>query len=171
MVLFSALSYAKGFSIEARGYYFQPTDQYFKDIYGKAVSFGGEIGINVWKGVNIWIGGDYLSKKGKLTFTEEETELQVIPITCGVRFQFTESGLIPYVGIGIGYFKYKETNPIDSVEKGDVGYIGKVGCFFKIMGGLFFDIEGSYSYCRVKPAEVEADLGGLKAGIGLGFEF
>ena len=36
---------------------------------------------------------------------------------------------------------------------------------------ILFDIKGSYSYCKVKPADLEANLGGLKVGLGLGLEF
>ena len=169
--MFSSLTYADGFFIEAKGNYCQPTDQYFKDIYGSGITYGGEIGIILWKWIGVWAGGDYFNKKGKMTFTEEETKIQITPIYGGIRFQLPNSSISPYLGFGFGYFQYKETNPIGKVEKGDIGYIGQVGCIFKIKGALFFDINGSYSYCKVKPVDIEADLGGLKAGIGLGFEF
>lgn len=46
-----------------------------------------------------------------------------------------------------------------------------LGCRIKAIGLLFLDMKGSYSYCKVKPADIEADLGGFRGGIGLGLEF
>jgi len=169
--LVSASAYADEFFVEVKGSYFRPTDQYFKDVYGNGVSYGGEIGFQASKWISVWAGGDYFTKKGTLTFTEEETELKIFPIYGGIRFRLTQTRISPYLGLGVGYFQYKETNPIGEIEKGDVGYIVQAGCLFKTTGGFFFDIKGSYSYCKVKPADLEADLGGFKAGIGLGFEF
>lgn len=171
IIMFSALSHAEVFFIEAKGNYFQPKDQTFKEIYGNGMSFGGEIGITLGKGIGIWAGGHYFSKKGKLTFTEEDTEIQIIPLYAGLRFRLAKAGIRPYVGFAVGYFRYKEVNQIGTIKKGDIGYIGQVGIIFKVGGALFLDIKGSYSYCKVKPVDIEANLGGLQGGIGLGLEF
>lgn len=159
------------FKIEAIGYYFQPSDKAFKNIYGSGISYGGEISITIWKWISILAGGNYYYKKGKTSFAKEETEIQIIPLYGGIKLQLPNSNISPYAGFGIGYFTYKETSLIGKVEEGNIGYIGQLGCLIKIAGGLFLDIKGSYSYCKVKPVDIEADLGGLKAGIGLGFEF
>jgi len=170
-IFLSGLANAAGFMVELKAQYFTPSEKAFKDVYGSQMTFGGEIGIHLGKGISIWAGGDYFSRKGKLSFTEEETKMQIIPLYVGIKYRFSAGKINPYLGLGIGYFQYKESNPIGKIEEGDMGYIGEVGCLFKIKGGLFFDIKGSYSYCKVKPAEIKAALGGLKAGIGLGFEF
>lgn len=169
--MFSALSNAETFFIEAKGNYFQPKDQSFKDIYGKGMSFGGEIGITLGKGISIWAGGHYFSKKGELTLTEEDTKIHIIPLYAGLRYRLEKASIRPYVGFALGYFRYKEANPIGTVKKGDIGYIGQIGVIFKVGGLLFFDIKGSYSYCKVKPVDIEANLGGLQVEIGLGLEF
>ena len=169
--LFGTLVFGGNFRIEAVGYYFQPSEKAFKDIYGSGITYGGEIGLNLWKGIGIWAGGDYYTNKGKSTFTKEDIEIQLFPLYGGIKIQLPKSSIRPYAGFGVGYFQYIETTPFGTVEKGDIGYIGQVGCMFKIGGALFFDIKGSYSYCKVKPVDIEADIGGLKAGIGLGFEF
>jgi len=172
ILLFGIFAYGgRVFKIEAVGYYFQPSDKAFKDIYSSGISYGGEISITIWRGINVLAGGDYYYKKGKTSFTEEETEIQIIPLYGGIKLQVPNSNISPYAGFGIGYFTYKETSQIGKVEEGNMGFIGQLGCSFKIARGLFLDIKGSYSYCKVKPVDIEADLGGLKAGIGLGFEF
>lgn len=160
-----------GFSIEAVGIYFQPSDENFREIYGGGTFFGGEIGITFWKGIGIWAGGHIINKKGMTTFTQEETELQIMPIYGGLKFRVPNSRVSPYFGLGVGYFKYKETTPMGTVEKGDIGYIGQVGCIFRILGPIMLDIKASYSYCKIMPANVEADLGGLQGIVGVGFDF
>ncbi|NIO48888.1 MAG: outer membrane beta-barrel protein [Candidatus Aminicenantes bacterium] len=171
IIMFPALSHAGAFFIEANANYFRPKDQSFKEIYRNGKSFGGEIGITLGKGISIWAGGHYFSKKGKLTFTEEDTKIQIIPLYAGLRYRLEKANIRPYVGFAIGYFRYKEANPIGTIKKGDIGYIGQVGIIFKVGGALFLDIKGSYSYCKVKPVDIEANLGGLQGGIGLGLEF
>ena len=169
--LCGTFAYGGNFQIEVIGHYFQPSEKVFKDIYGSGMSYGGEISINLWKWIAFWAGGDYYSKNGTTTFTEEETKIRIVPFYAGIKFQLKRSSINPYAGFGLGYFQYKETNPIGKVEKSDLGYIGQVGCLFKIFGSLFIDIKGSYSYCKVKPVDIEANLGGLRIGAGLGFEF
>ena len=171
IVLLSVSVHAADYMIELKTSYFTPSEQAFKDVYGSGMTFGGEVGITLWKGFGIWAGGDYFSRKGELTFTEESTEIKIIPLYAGIRYQFRQEKIAPYIGLGIGYFRFKETNPIGKVEEGDLGFIGQVGCLFRVVGSLFFDIKGSYSYCKAKPMDIEADMGGLKAGIGIGFEF
>jgi len=171
IIMSFASAYAKEVRIIVRGKYFQPVEQDFIDIYGKGMIYGGEINISVWKRIDIWAGVDYFSNKGELTFSKEETEIQIIPIYGGIKYRLSKGMLNPYIGLGLGYFLYKETNPIGTVEKGNIGYITQLGCLIKIMEGLFLDIHGAYNYCRVKPADKEANLGGLQGGIGLGFEF
>ncbi|UCC41209.1 MAG: outer membrane beta-barrel protein [Candidatus Aminicenantes bacterium] len=171
IVFLSVSAIAADFMVELKTSYFAPSEQIFKDVYGSGMTIGGEIGITLWKGLGIWAGADYFSRKGELTFTEESTKIQIIPLYAGIRYQFQQEKIAPYIGLGIGYFRFKETNPIGKVEEGDIGYIGQVGCLFKVVGSLFFDIKGSYSYCKAKPMDIKADMGGLKAGIGIGFEF
>lgn len=172
LILFwTGAAFAEGVFIELKGSYFTPSDQYFKDIYGGGICYGGEIGITVWKGLSVWAGGDFFAKKGKMTFTGEETEISIIPLCGGIMYQLSSSSVRPYAGFGVGYFQYKESTPVVDVSKGDIGYMGMVGCIVKIGEKFFFDLKASFSSCKVKPLEIEADLGGLKGGIGLGFEF
>jgi hypothetical protein len=64
-----------------------------------------------------------------------------------------------------------EPNLLGSVKHQDWGYLAQFGFVVKISKALFLDLQGSYSECRVNPAGVEANLGGLQAGIGMGLEF
>jgi len=158
-------------SLEVKGAYFQPTEKVFKEIYGNGQTYGLELGIRIWGGLAVWASGDYFTATGKLTFTGEVTKIRIIPVCGGGKYYFLSGRISPYVGLGVGYFAYKEESPIGKVEKGNLGYIGKAGISFNISSGIIIDIQADYSHCQVKPAEVKANLGGLQAGIGLGVVF
>jgi hypothetical protein len=164
-------SQARKFYIEAKGGYFMPTEQAFKEIYGSNLCWGGEIGTYLSRYFGIWAGVDYYSKMGKLTFTEEDTKLRIAPILVGAKLFVPISKHSLYLGGGIGYFQYKESNEIEVIKKGDFGFVGKAGLVLRFGAAFFFDLQGSYTSCKVKPAELEANLGGLLVGAGIGFQF
>jgi hypothetical protein len=131
--------------------YFFPTEERFKTVYGNGLAIDGELTIAVLKDVKVWVGASYLSKKGELTFTKEETKLKIMPLKGGLKYRILKGNLNIYVGIGVGYHQLKETNPIGDVSKGGLGYLAKMGGFFNMGGGGLFEIFTEYSYCRIKP--------------------
>jgi len=171
MLLAAGRAFSADFYMEAKGAYFRPSDSVFREVYGSGPVYGGEIGFNFRSGIGIWMGGDYFSKTGKLTYTEEETKIRVVPLALGVRYNFEIGNLVPYIGAGLSYFQFKESNVIGTIEDSDIGFIGKLGVNWRIGTMFFLDFFGSYSHCRVKPEDVEADVGGLEAGIGVGLRF
>jgi len=164
-------SQARKFYMEAKGGYFMPTEEAFKEIYGSNVCWGGEIGTLLSRYFGIWAGVDYYSKMGKLTFTGEDTKLRIAPILVGGKLYIPISKHRLYLGAGVGYFQYKESNAIEVIKKGDIGFVGKAGLVLRFGAAFLFDLQGSYTYCKVKPGELEADLGGLLLGAGIGFQF
>jgi hypothetical protein len=166
------VSYAgNNFRVAAMASYFQPSERTFKSIYGGGVAFGGEVSLRLWKWMRIWANGDAYNKQGQTTLTAEKTRINIIPLGLGLMFELGDSRIRPSAGFGFGYFRYRETNPIGKVEKGEFGYIARLACDIKISGPFFFAVRSSYSFCKVNPAGVEANLGGLKGGVGLGWEF
>lgn len=156
---------------EIKGAYFSPTDDAFKDIYGRGKTYGAEVGFKFNKFFGLWISAENFSKKGKMTFTQEETTLKIMPISAGLSLEVGLGFVSPYAHLGVGYFHYEESNVLGQVRKNNVGYVGQVGFLIKAIGPLYLNLFGQYSSCKVKPLELEADLGGLKAGAGLGLQF
>jgi len=157
--------------IKAGVNYFSPPEQRFKDVYGNGMTYSGEIGIGVWKGLKLWISGGYFTKKGELFFTKEKTKVRIFPIGGGIKYLLTEGRANLYTGMGLYYYQFKETNPIGDVSKSGLGYVGQIGVFLKVIGGLIVDFNLDYSYCRMRPVERSINIGGFQAGIGLGYEF
>lgn len=151
--------------------YFSPSEKSFKDIYGGGMAIGGEINIKLWKFIDFWLVGNYYSKKGSLPFTKEETKMTLIPIGGGLKIRFQKGAINPYIGLGPVIYVYKETNPIGVAKGTNVGFIGQAGCYFNIVGGLLLDVCINYSYCSVNPQKIKSNLGGIHAGIGIGYAF
>lgn len=170
-VCLSGLAYTADVTVELKVHYFSPSEQAFKDIYGGGLMYGGEVSVGVWRDLDLWLGGSYFSKKGELTFTKEETKLELIPIGVGAKYRILSGNFALYVGLGLNYYQYKETNPIGDVSEGGLGYIGKVGSYVKVSERLLIDLYVNYSYCKVKPADFKINIGGLEAGAGVGYRF
>ena len=151
--------------------YFRPSKQAFRNIYGNGVMYRAEIGIGIGRGLELWMGSGYFSKKGELSFTKEITKLQILPVGGGVRYISIEGNINLYTGIGLNYYQVKETNPIGEVSKGRLGFGGETGAFKRITGDLIIDFRMHYYYCKIELADRKINIGGLTVGIGLGYEF
>ncbi len=151
--------------------YFVPSEQSFKDIYGGGMAFGAEVNIKVWRLVDFWLVGNYYSKGGRLPFTKEDTDMTIIPIGLGLKLRVQRGALNPYLGFSPMIYIYEEKNEINEAKGTSFGFVGQAGCYFRVIGRFLIDVSVNYSYCKAKPQRIQAQLGGLQAGIGLGFEF
>lgn len=157
---------------EFKGHYFNPSDQRNKDIYGSGWVFGGEIGFGVRQSLNVYVSGSYYSKEGELTYTKENTKLKIIPLAVGAKYHFNiAGGLNLYAGAGLTYNIFKEENPIGNVSKNGFGFVVNSGLLAFVFEGLYLDGYVNYSYCKMKPANVDINIGGLELGLGIGYKF
>jgi opacity protein-like surface antigen len=171
VVLLSWTANASDVIVELRAHYLHPSEEAFRDIYGGGMMYGGEVSIGVWKGLEVWFGGSYFSKKGELTFTKEETKLEICPLGGGLKYKLKIGVFNLYAGAGLNYYQYKESNPLGDVSKGGLGCIGKIGSYVKVTEDLLIDLYINYSYCKLKPADFEINIGGIEAGVGIGYSF
>jgi hypothetical protein len=171
LVLYGCFAFSTNFTVELKGAYLNPSGKDFREIYGSGMTCGGEIGIGVNKSLDFWAGANYFSKKGQLTFSKEGTELNIIPFGGGIRYKILDGTIRPYVGMGVNYYQFKESNPIGEISKGGLGYLGKIGGLLKVARGPMVDLFLEYSYCKLKPADFEINIGGIQAGIGIGYGF
>lgn len=167
MVGLISVSASAGFGI--RGIYFTPSDADFKSIYGGGLKYGGEISFSLTKGLDLWLDGGYFARTGKLTYSQEETKLTLIPIGGGLRYRFIQGSVEPYVGAGARYFMFKESNPIGDVSANAIGFVGKAGLILYPTKGFGIEVHVAYSSCKMKPADYEFDVGGIEFGAGIIF--
>lgn len=171
LLLLSSTVQAKEVILKLTCGYFLPAEQAFKDVYGNGLTWGGEAAIYVWKNVGLWLGGGYFGKEGRLTFTQEETKVQILPFGGGIKLKTSSENLDLYSGLGLRYNSFKESNPIGEASKGGLGIVVMIGGIIKILKEVALDLSVEYSYCRMKPADFTINIGGLSVGLGLGYEF
>ena len=101
-LLISGMINAKISYLELRTNYFNPSNRDFKDIYGGGIQYGLELGFDIRESFTVWVGGSYFKKKGELTFTKEETTLNILKLfEVGIRLKFSKKLVVPYIGAGI----------------------------------------------------------------------
>lgn len=171
MVVLFSVGTSASVSIGLQGTYFSPLDSDFKNIYGAGWMYGGEFTFNFNKNLDFWLDGGYFAKTGRLTLTKEETKLTLIPIGAGLRYRIVQRKICPYISVGARYFLFREKNVIGEVNKGGIGFVGKVGLAIFLSNHFGLDINAKYSSCRMKPADFNFDVGGLEAGAGLIISF
>jgi opacity protein-like surface antigen len=171
LILASLALPAAAATLGVKAFYLMPSEQAFKDIYGSGPMYGGELGFKIAGPVNLWIDGMYYRGKGKLTYTEEDTTLTLIPIGAGVRVDLPKGAIVPYAGAGLRYYIYKEENVIGTVKKNGLGFVGFAGVNFRIAKGFLFDLRAAFSSCQMTPADFAINVGGIELGGGLVIEF
>jgi len=145
-----------------------PSDADFKSIYGGGTPFGGELSFGLGKNLEFWIGASSFSKKGKTTYTREETSLSLLPISGGLKVKLLPGKAIcPYLAAGAEYVMFKETSPIGDASANGIGWIGKAGVTIRAARFLGFDVHGAYSSCSIKTADFTFNVGGLELGGGI----
>ncbi len=168
---------AKSIRLEINSAFFYPSEKAFREIYGQGLKYGLDLSLSFWKKLEFHLESNYFVKKGKLTFSKEDTKLKLVPLSLNVRWLFLQRRLNLYGGGGLTYIFFEEKNPLGKVKANKIGPMAKIGCFTRLKGWgkLFktFVINAylSYHYCPMQPAQIKFDAGGIDFGLGLGFEF
>lgn len=162
---------ATEYSLSFRAYHFNPSERAFRDIYGAGAGFGLETGVQLMGNMDFRFAVGSFQKKGETTFFKEEITLSIVPIEVGLRYSILSGGIRPYVGAGVGYFRFKEETPLGTAITTKLGYSAQAGIILRVIQGLYLDGFLSYSTCKVKPVAIEVDIGGFSAGVGIGYRF
>ncbi len=165
------ISNAKISSIRLGTAFFIPSDKIFKDLYGGGLQHGIEVTFDTWKNAKAWLACRYFSKMGLLSYTKEESHLKIVPLELGLMYIFTNSVVSPYMGIGCSVNFFNEYNPAGSVQDIRFGYLGQAGLLIKLLRKCSLDIKVIYSQCKVKPAQIKADISAVAIFIGAKYHF
>ena len=171
LLMVPALAASNGVLFKLKGGYFHPCDQNFRSIYGGGVKSGFEVSTEVARNLELWVEAGYFAKKGELSYTKEATKLQIIPVGGGLRYVFPMRRLAFYWGAGVFYHRYREVNPLGTVDWGRPGLVVETGSSIRLTRRLIGDVFIRYSYCRMKPADFSFNIGGYDFGVGLAYEY
>ncbi|MGB9893382.1 MAG: outer membrane beta-barrel protein [Candidatus Saccharicenans sp.] len=147
-----------------------------KEVYGNGTSYFPSVAL-IWKGLMFGAGyeGGY-KRDGLIGIYQEATTLSVAGPEVFIGYQLQLGIFSPYVKVGYGFYSYKQTieseyvsdYPVDGSKSGLIFSGG-----FKIypIKHLFIAAEVKYGHLKVKPYDIEVDLGGMRLNGGLGIRF
>jgi len=157
--------------VTATGDYFSPRDGLLESVYRHGLDFGAEVDLGVADFVEVWAAEHYFGK----TLIEAETgaarEVSLIPFEAGLKIRMNKGILNPYLGLGGGYFQYREKSSLGLVREKRFGVVGQAGVFVKISGVFVIDFFAHYKSCPIETAGRTFNVGGLHTGLGFGAEF
>jgi hypothetical protein len=148
----------------------QPSDSVLKQVYGNGTVMGGEVRFRVAGNLYLALAGGYSSLKGKLTLTQEETKMTIIPVEAMVLYHFLSGTISPYVGAGGTGCFYKESNVIGEASGSAFGFLGCAGITVRL-GAFGIDARARYSSAKAKNGDISTDLGGLGFSASAGVMF
>ena len=155
--------------------YYMPSDSAYKDLYGQGnLMIGGSLGFELIRKLEIRLEGGYFQDSGKMNLTGEDLKLSFFAGSFGARFRFVDGiALQPYVGVGIAVYSYKEDLPprLEDVSKTAVGFQGEAGIYYALSATILLDLNFRYVLMDTKPFNESVKLGGIRAGLGVAFQF
>ena len=176
--------------------YFCPQEKRLRSIFHGGYWVEGAALYDLHKGLNIEAAGSYFSKKGTATNSTEKTKVSLPTVGLGLKYFWRhDTSIRPFVGAGGRVFFYREKNNspyvVRSVKKTVGGGILNTGVSFNPYKGLLIDLFADYTFAKVHPKKscctgdslvdeistcipscsYKTAIGGLIAGIGIGYTF
>jgi outer membrane protein W len=170
--LMAGLVHAKGIRVEVKGSFFSSENEIFRDVYGGGVKFGFEAGMDVATNVAVFAGLGCFHKNGVLTITEEETQVSIMPLTLGVRYEIPSGDKIRFhIGAGLQEVFFKEEASLGTVKENALGLLLTGGGMYSLNKSVGIGLFLEWSTCKMKHEEVEFKVGGLELGAGVEVRF
>jgi hypothetical protein len=163
-----------GPAVTLKAGFFLPSDSVFRDVYASGPVFGADLIVPIAGPLQLWAGAEYFGKTGRLSVSEEETKVRLIPLYAGLRAQFGKKNARPYIGAAAAYFMLHEDNPLGTASQNGLGVLTQAGVQLGLGGPVWLDLFAGYRICTLETDDEEplqAGLGGLTAGLGLSFMF
>lgn len=175
MIGLSSPALAQIFKVGGHVNYYSPEDSIFKEIYGTGgPMFGASLSVNlIWR-IEVRAEANYFQDKGRMTITEEEITFTLTPIVVGIRFRVIQTNKLSiYLGAGVDFCSYKEKLPerFEDVSESAVGPHVEVGTYLYLPHKFYAEINIRYLKLDDEPFGERIKLGGLRAGIGIGYRF
>lgn len=166
------------FGLNSGAYFVHSAD--FQEVYGKQAPFGGaEAGLNLpisdFDSIGVQLSFNYIPDKGKTTFTQEEVTLTLLPLSLAVSYSKAFGSFMPFVGVAVDYFNYKENFPetftVPSVSGTALGFNFQLGTYLKIMDSLTVKLYFKFHSAKSTKDGLDINLGGNEYGLGLVYSF
>jgi len=134
-----------------------------KDIYNKSnIFYSIDLSFDL-NNIELFITSNINSFKGELTYSKDETKLNMNQIDIGIKLPFGNK-ISPYIGAGSGITFYKESNSIGNASGTGFGFFGVGGIKFAF-GKAFLDLRAKYSILKIKGSDLSAISAAVLFGI------
>ena len=172
LFLMASVTLTAGYRIELKGSYFSSENATFRDVYGSAMKFGLEGGLDIGKNLSAFVGLDLLHKSGTLTVTAEETKVWITPLSAGVRYEIPAGDKFRFhIGAGIQDVFFKDEASLGTVSENALGIFLTGGAMYRVTDCLGAGLFVSWSTCKMTNVDVEFKVGGLDLGAGVEIRF
>ena len=161
------------FILTLRGNYLRSNDAYYRQIYGKNKYYPEiELGVHVYKFLYLRLSYGYLSAEGYTPLLGMRAKSVQHFTSLGPGIQGKIYGICYYkFGFGLFLVSYEEEAMGEKVADSSVGYSIDGGLIFKLFRPIFIETSIRFLTASENLEEVSIDLGGFRAGIGLGVMF
>ena len=175
LFVFTSYSFADKFKIAGTLNYYSVSDSIYKDTYGSGnLMFGAYLNYELFQFLEIMAEANYCQDKGEMTLTKEEVKFTLTPLVLAIRGKLPNmKTATPYLGVGLEYYLYKEDLPdrFEDVSESTIGFHAEAGVYLNVSKSFFLDLNFRYIKADAKPFDETIKLGGLRAGLGIGFLF
>jgi len=189
MCLLGQMASLQAFDVEARVAYFYPANDRMRDVYGKEGWAEYEIEASTPLTFNCdctnwdaFFNASYFYKRGHSTCLHDRTTVNNWAFNFGVKRYFDTCWCFrPYLGLGVGFahVRFHDESPFvtNKINRWGVAVLAKSGIRYDISCNFFADLFLDYAYtgyrfcsggCR---SGNDVDTGGVKVGLGLGYQF
>jgi len=176
LCLVSSSSYqcwAGTFKVGASVNYYDISDSIFKELYtGGGIMLSGFLSYS-YKMFELRTEFNTFQLNGNMSLTKEEIKFSMNPIVIGFRIVLLNRTISPYLGSGFDYCPYKEDLParFDQVSESVIGFHFEAGSYFYLAKGLHLDFNVRYTNLNAESFEGDVKIGGIRAGLGVGYRF
>ncbi len=147
------------------------SEEIFKDVYGSGnIAYSLDLAFKLGRSLEAFIHTDYLKAEGQLEYDPKDTTLTIIPAEAGLRILLGKNKFKPYLGLGAGYYMFKEENFIGTVDDNSIGFFGEGGLRY-YFGKFFIDLKLKYIQLKYEVSGADINLGGLSYFGGIGIRF
>jgi len=151
-------------------------DSIYREVYGRAnLMFGTHFSFELGPAIELRAELGYSRDRGKMTLSRENIVFDIfMPEVLGARIKIPGNGRVsPYAGGGGGVLLYRENLPprFDDTSGAKAFWHIESGLDVKISPRITLDLNVRYIKASVHSEDQITRLGGISAGIALGYHF
>ncbi len=171
-LLSSAISLEPGFMGGLR----QINSNDIKTTYGNGMVFYPHLDVRLFMGLSIGAGYEFgYSKEGQIGDFQDNSSFEIKGYDLYLTYSFSLFGIKPYIKAGYGNYTYNQVITINQETLNTDGthkdWMAAFGIKVFPMSNLFLSAEIKYSPMKVRPYDIDVDLGGIKIFAGIGYRF